>query len=304
MSVGGGGRKRLEEVHENHERWLLTYADMITLLLALFIILVGASKTDPHKYDQVAQSFHQAFSTAPAGDTILNPGHGRDTTVIDQSSLNKTMAQNTQLKNQNQSVATQNGSLQDKLQQSMQTLDQIQQQIAASKQAQDFLKSNKQLSQLKVDVQSFLADHSTLRSQVQIRIDGRGLVLQILPDKVLFQSGQAVLRPEASTLLDPLARLLSLQPNAIRVEGHTDNQPIATSQFPSNWELSTARATSVVRYLISHKVTPVKVSAAGYADTHPLVSNRTIRGRALNRRIEIIVLRSSPDSKATYEAHP
>lgn len=296
MSSTSFGRRRLEEVHENHERWLLTYADMITLLLALFIILVGASKVDPNKYNQIAQSFHQAFSAAPAGDTILNPGHGRQQTIIDQSSYEKTMAQNQQLKQESQSVATQNASLQDQLQQSMQTLDQIQQQISASKQAQDYLKANKQLSNLKIAVNSFLQDHSTLRSQVEIRIDGRGLVLQILPDKVLFQSGQATLRPAASALLDPLARLLAVQPNDVRVEGHTDNQPIHTAQFPSNWELSTARATSVVRYLIGHGVPGVKLSAAGYADTHPIASNTTISGRALNRRIEIIVLRNTPNN--------
>lgn len=296
-------RKKRHEEHENEERWLLTYADMITLLLALFIILAGASKVDPHKYDQISQSLKQAFSVAPSGDTILNPGQAREQSpVVENTDVTVINAENKKLKGDNQSLMESNGALNQRLETSIARLESIQQQIAASKAAAAYAKADKQISQLKVEVNAFLQKNDTLKSQVEVKVDGRGLVLRVLPDKVLFQSGEAVLRPAAATLLNPLARLLSKQPNSIRIEGHTDNVPIHTLQFPSNWELSTARATSVVRYLIKRGVAANDLSAAGYADTKPLASNRTISGRARNRRIEIIVLRQNADSGANFES--
>jgi chemotaxis protein MotB len=132
-------------------------------------------------------------------------------------------------------------------------------------------------------------------SQVQTVIERRGLVVRVLTDKLLFDSGQATLQPAGTPLLEEVGRLLNVdKSHPITVEGNTDNQPIATSQFPSNWELSTARATTVVRFLIAHGVNPGRLAAAGYAALHPVDSNATTAGRAHNRRVDIVLMRLNP----------
>jgi chemotaxis protein MotB len=121
------------------------------------------------------------------------------------------------------------------------------------------------------------------------------LVIRVMTDKLLFDSGQATLKPAGVPLLGEVANLLNLdQTHPIVVEGHTDNVPIATSQFPSNWELSTARATTVVRYLAGHGVAESRLGAAGYADLHPIATNATPQGRQRNRRVEILLQRLNP----------
>jgi chemotaxis protein MotB len=112
----------------------------------------------------------------------------------------------------------------------------------------------------------------------------------------LFDSGSASLQSEGMPLLDEIGKLLNLAPqHPITVEGNTDNQPIATAQFPSNWELSTDRATTVVRWLFGHGVAESRLSAAGYSDLHPVTSNATAAGRAKNRRVDIVLQRLYPD---------
>jgi chemotaxis protein MotB len=126
-------------------------------------------------------------------------------------------------------------------------------------------------------------------------IERRGLVVRVLTDKLLFDSGQATLQPEGDPLLEEVAMLLNVdKTHPITVEGNTDTQPIATSQFPSNWELSTARATTVVRFLIAHGVSAERLAAAGYAALHPVDSNATAAGRARNRRVDIVLMRLNP----------
>ena len=130
---------------------------------------------------------------------------------------------------------------------------------------------------------------------VSATITRRGLVVNVLTDKLLFSSGSATLKNEGEPLLTEVANLINLdQTHPIVVEGYTDDEPIDTPQFPSNWQLSTARATTVVQYLIAHNVDENRLGAAGYADMHPLASNSTPDGRALNRRVEIVFERLNP----------
>lgn len=288
-------RKRAPEVveHENDERWLLTYSDMITLLLALFIVLFSMSTINATKFHIVSQSLAQAFNVEIKGTTILNPGHANEKTVFD------TTDAITSLQQANEQQKNENTQLKDQVSQLKQTIS-TSPNILNAQQAKAFVAAQKQIERLRERLLALVKDSSTLRSQVTVKVDGRGLVLRVLPDKVLFESGSAQLRPAASTLLNPLAAILRIEPNSVRVEGHTDNVPIHTSEFPSNWELSSARAASVVRYLIQHGVTSKHLSAAGFADTQPVAPNTTSSGRAKNRRIEIIVLRHTPDS-GTYE---
>jgi Flagellar motor protein len=123
--------------------------------------------------------------------------------------------------------------------------------------------------------------------KVSYEVIGIRLILQ---EKILFSSGSAEIRPETYPILDKLYEILKDLPNPVEVEGHTDSIPISTEKFPSNWELSTARASSIVRYFIAKGINPERLKASGYADTKPIASNATPEGRAQNRRVEIVIL--------------
>jgi chemotaxis protein MotB len=270
------GRRRHAAGHDNEERWLLTYSDMITLLMALFMVLFSISSVNVSKYKSLSQSLKAAFSgqVLPGGKAILRTGsqstqqHSANDTAIP-SIVPVTPA------NQNQTI-------------SQSQMSQAQSIAQAAKIEQN------ELQHLKHELDGYLKDHG-LGSQVQTTISKRGLVVRVLTDKVLFDSGQATLKPPAYPLLAEVAQLLNLdRSHQIVVEGHTDNVPIASSQFPSNWELSTARATTVVRFMIGKGVDRRRLSASGYADLHPVASNATTLGRQLNRRVEIVLLRNHP----------
>jgi chemotaxis protein MotB len=147
---------------------------------------------------------------------------------------------------------------------------------------------------LKQKLDRFARAHG-FANQVQTEITRRGLVVNVLTDKLLFDSGQATLQPAGLPLLLEIVQLLNVdRTHPIIVEGHTDNVPISTAEFPSNWELSTARATNVVRYLIGHGISARRMGAAGYAALNPVASNATAAGRALNRRVDIVFERLNP----------
>ncbi len=128
-----------------------------------------------------------------------------------------------------------------------------------------------------------------LEGEVKIAYEAIGIRL-ILQEKVLFESGSADIKPETRQVLDKIYEIIKELPNPVEVEGHTDNIPISTERFPSNWELSTARAGAIVRYLIAKGISPERLKASGYADTRPIASNATPEGRAQNRRVEIVIL--------------
>lgn len=123
--------------------------------------------------------------------------------------------------------------------------------------------------------------------KVSYEVIGIRLILQ---EKILFPSGSAEIKPETYPILDKLYEILKDLPNPVEVKGHKDSIPISTEKFPSNWELSTARASSIVRYFIAKGINPERLKASGYADTEPIASNATPEGRAQNRRVEIVIL--------------
>ena len=130
-----------------------------------------------------------------------------------------------------------------------------------------------------------------LSSAVKFEREARGLVVTVVTDDVLFESGSAVLKSQGSRVLSVVGDALVGVPNPVLVEGHTDNSPIATAQYPSNWELSSHRSTSVLRYLVEARGFPSeRISSAGYADTKPVSDNETAGGKSENRRVEIVVL--------------
>lgn len=231
--------------HANHERWLLTYADLITLLLVFFVVLYSMSQSDYKKRYDLQRSLTSAFHvTSGAAKDVLPPA---DPSVLigGNAVLPETAA-----------------------------LMQIQERL------------EKKLSE---EGQGKGQDG---QAQVTTTITQRGLVVT-LANSAFFDPGSAQLKAEAVGIMSSISSVLSSAGRPILVEGHTDNSPIATAQYPSNWELSTARATQVVRWMIEHRyLPPHRLSASGYGEYHPVVPNTSPSNRARNRRVDVVVLRS------------
>ncbi|MBJ7332466.1 MAG: flagellar motor protein MotB, partial [Solirubrobacteraceae bacterium] len=250
------------EHHEEHpdERWLLTYADMITLLFALFIVLYAMGDVDPGKSEPLARSMKQALNgkIVAGGSSIAQTGGQVDTSKLQQ--------------------APPAPSLQDTLQP---------QQSASAK---DVKKEEGDLQALKQRIDSSAA-HDGLSKKIETKVSRDGLVVRLMTDDFLFDSGSADLKAGADGIMHRIADLLRLDgTHAVRVSGHTDSIPIS-GKYPTNWELSTARASAVVRALARHKVAPARMEAVGKAYLAPVASNNSDRGRSKNRRVEILIPR-------------
>jgi chemotaxis protein MotB len=265
-------RRASDFEHEegNAERWLLTYADMITLLMVLFIVLFSIGQLDLKKFEELREGLSSSFGTpTPAlGDAAGAEG------VLDGG-------------------VVPNG--QDGLDDPAEAMAayaafQAAQREAAQQQAE--------LHQTEEEIQGTLNGQG-LGDQVTYRLESRGLVLQVVTDEVLFDSGQADLKPEGVRVLDGIANALRDLPNKIMIEGHTDDRPLNGGvPYATNWELSTGRATSVLRYFVEHHfIASDRVSAAGYADQQPLVANDSDANRSKNRRVEIVVLATTEESE-------
>jgi chemotaxis protein MotB len=259
-------RRRRRQPHQGHEehadeRWLLTYSDMITLLMALFIVMWAISSVNISKYAQLRRSLQEAFDgkMIQGGDGVLNGGKA----LMQPAGAH--VQSTKQVSKEPAKVIISRGN------------------AAAAE--------DSSLKQLQRQIDAYVQAHG-LEGQIKTSIDERGLLVRLLTDKVLFAPGSATIK-RASPLLGQIALLIRRLEigNPIRVEGNTDSTPISTSRFPSNWELSTARATSVLQVLLAHGVAPRQLSAAGYADQRPVSTNRTSYGRYLNRHVDIIVLR-------------
>ena len=273
------GRRRAHAgEHSNEERWLLTYADMITLLMALFMVLFSISSVNISKFETLQKSLKAAFSGSilPGGRAILQSGS--------ESTKNHTPATS-----EVPSIVPITPNIPKPIDFSASQYKAVAATMsAATAEQQDF-------AQLKQRIDTYARAHG-FSNQVRTLIERRGLVVRVLTDKLLFDSGQATLKPAGLPLLREIATLLDSvdQRHPIVVEGYTDDVPIDSAEFPSNWELSTARATTVVRFLISRGVNEQRLGAAGYAFLHPVATNGTSPGRALNRRVEIVFQRLNP----------
>ena len=242
--------------HENHERWLLTYADMITLLMVLFIVLFAISQVDQKKFDALHDGLARSFGNA----RVLTGSEG----ILDGSthqSVDPTRVTVTETPPAQDTAAAASPVQKDP------GLETLRQQIAAALAAKG------------------------LSGAVRFEREQRGLVVDVITDKVLFDLGSAQLRDEGRAVLDAIDPLLRNSGRYLAIEGHTDDLPIHGGPFPSNWELSAVRATTVLRYLVEKGgIAPDHVSAAGYADTRPIAANDSPAHRARNRRVAIVVL--------------
>jgi chemotaxis protein MotB len=289
-------------IPENEERWLLTYSDMITLLMALFMVLFSISSVNVSKYITLQQSLKAAFSGSilPGGHAILASGSESTSAHTPATAEVPSIMPLTPNIPKPVDIGTAQAQAAVKAAQSVSP----QQPIGISaKQLQKALQAAESASQEQADFRALemrlnaYAQANGFAGQVKATIQRRGLVVTVLTDKLLFDSGQATLQPQGLPLLNEIASLLNVdKTHPIVVEGYTDNIPIDTAQFPSNWELSTTRATTVVQYLIAHGVDQNRLGAAGYAQLHPVATNAIPAGRAENRRVEIVFERLNPYS--------
>jgi chemotaxis protein MotB len=284
---GGGGKKRRgheeeHEEHENHERWLVSYADMMTLLMVLFIVMFAISQVDQKKFMALKTGLSAGFG-APVtfvngADKMLDPGGAvaPDTPNLAGAAAGKTRS-----------------AVQDASQQV--NPEQVAKLVTATNRAQ-VAREVESLKNAKQQIARAL-QKAGLAKNAAFRFDERGLVITIATDKVLFTSGSATLEPQGRQILDTIAPTLLRLPNRVSVDGHTNSIPINTAQFPSNWELSSDRATGVLRYLIrAHGIPADRMSATGFADTHPLLPAGDPRSIQVNRRVEIVVIARVDDS--------
>jgi chemotaxis protein MotB len=261
----GGG-----DHHGADERWLLTYADMITLLMCLFMVLWSISSVNISKLQELQRSLQEAFigKVLDGGKSVMEGEPSRIS-----------------------GVQTSNPNAPSDISTSIVPIAQAER--AAENAAAQHEQSR--LRHVQQQVEAYARAHG-LQSSIRTTIDQRGLVIRLLTDKVLFDSGQAVVKPGSQPLLNEVARLIVNTgiSNPLRVEGHTDNVPISGGQFHNNWELSAARATAVLEQFLADGIPPRQLSMAGYADQHPIAPNTTADGRALNRRVEVVVTRKFP----------
>jgi chemotaxis protein MotB len=244
--------KKKHPEHVNHERWLVSYADFITLLFAFFVVLFASSQSDKKKQERLAEALQSAFT--PLGTF---EAHAKTPPLTDTSASAVVDAPPAVIAPPLPIT-------------SMETLEQTKARLTK------------------------LFDEEVAAG----RIPPGGMTMRITPDGLVislheagfFSSGSAEVRDESIPMISIVATTLPAGP--LRVEGHTDNVPIHTAQFASNWELSTARATAIARLLLERgPINPANLAAAGYAEFHPIASNATEDGRVQNRRVDIILLR-------------
>lgn len=254
--------KRREKKEESMElesggmmRWLITYADMLTLLFALFVILFALAAAEQKKaFQEVAAQFRAVFGVIPGGTTVL-PAEGTNQGVMYKIIAGEPREGGPGGIARPTPVAGTGGDLEGELRRK------LERQLGARK--------------------------------VRIRREARGLVVSLLTDKLLFDLGDTALKPELKEILGKIADVLKKHPqHDIAVEGHTDDLPMRTASIPSNWELSALRATAVVKHLVTAEgLDPARLSAAGYGEHQPLVPNISEANRRLNRRVDIVILK-------------
>ena len=240
-------RRHYEEEHDNHERWLVSYADFITLLFAFFVVMYAISSVNEQKYREFSQSVMAAFTnTSPQVSPVRPPP-----AILPRTSLRQRNAE------------------------------------AALR------REKEQMTSIARDILKVLAP-LVHQGKVRVTQTPRGISVEINAS-VLFAPGEALLSPESVQALTAVAQVLRRDRHALQVEGHTDNVPISTAAFPSNWELSSVRASSVVRLFLENGIAEKRMVAVGHGANEPLESNDTAEGRQRNRRVQLVILSGLPE---------
>ncbi|HOA80310.1 MAG TPA: OmpA family protein [Defluviitaleaceae bacterium] len=244
-------RRKSEEASQGAPEWMTTYGDMVTLLLTFFVLLFAMSTVDISKFRAFVNSMEGSIGILPGGGSTLGDGSEIGNGISQLPDLEKYIAETT---------------------------------------AEIDLRSIEELKKMYSEISSFVSENE-LDDAIDVDL-GDHFVTITFKDGILFDSGKADLKPEAISILDKIGIQLAKYPNnRIRFEGHTDNRPINTPQFPSNWELSAARAIAVAKYYINElNFTPSQFSTEGFGEYVPIADNSTAEGRAKNRRVEIKIL--------------
>lgn len=252
-------QRHSSEEHEEHadETWLVPYSDILTLLLALFIVLFASSQIDQKKFEQMAQSFNSAFQ---GGQSIFE-----NMRSVPQSA--------------------------DSMPQSM---DKVSSSFSAmgNERATNFQQETAQLLEAKRKLDKYIEENN-LTGGLGTMLTDDGLLVRI-KESALFDSGRAELVSNSREYAAAIAAMLTVLPQKVVISGHTDNIPINTAEFPTNWDLSSKRALNFMKYLLAQepKLQPARFSAIGHGEYRPAAANATPEGRAQNRRVEVLIVRS------------
>ncbi len=269
MSAARRHKKHHHEEHENHERWLVSGYDMMTLLFAVFVVLFAISSTNISKVKLLEQSLQEAFSgpVFTGGKAMMKTGATSSGT--DKAAPAPPLPSLTPTQAVAEAIDSETPE------------EKAKKAIAEERSFQDLKK--------RIDK---LAREAGLAEKVSTTVTPDGLKIRLITDGVLFDSGSAVVKSGGRPTLEEIGRIIAQEAtHPVQVEGHTDDRPINTAQYPSNWQLSGARAAAVVQQLTQSGVSPKRTSLAGYASQHPVAGNATPAGRAQNRRVEIILTR-------------
>jgi chemotaxis protein MotB len=255
-------KKRVPE-HVSHDRWLVSYADFITLLFAFFVVLYASSQVDKRKAGRLAQAIQVAFQELGVFQTSNTkvPLEDDDAMPFEKVQAVENLDRKADL---------------------AKIVNPMKGMLTSSAETQSLLDAQQAIQNV--------LDPEIQKHEVTMSMRRDGLVVS-LKEMGFFESGSATIRPDSMDALSRLAKVLKQRQENIRIEGHTDNIRIHNAHFASNWELSTTRATEIIRLLITQFVLPPsRLSAAGYAEFHPTASNDTAVGRAQNRRLDIVIL--------------
>lgn len=296
---GGHGRRRKKheehEEHENHERWLVSAFDMMTLLFVLFVVLFAMSKVDETKFAALAKGLAESFG----GPIVVTPGPTPDGSVLDglpgAIDIASAIPPDPTVPKAEVDAAAAAAAAE-----------------RAERVAAEAANAYDDLAAARAALEAALAE-AGYSGAARFEVDERGLVVHIVADAVLFDAEEAALRPEGAAILDALAPTLTDLPNVLRIEGHANHLPVTRGgPWPSNWELSGWRASTVLRALAGDGVPEDRMSAAGYSSTKPLVPISDPTAISVNRRVDVVVLSTAsaeanallPGIDASQEATP
>lgn len=268
-------RKKKHEEHENHERWLVSYADFITLLFAFFVVMYSLSAINEGKFRVLAESLSESFRGPPRSPTPISLGAFGKPSPIESMNLKNSLFPQLPLE---QPVKLPKMPPTKEPNSKKKMWGDKDMPGAASQSLSDIANSIGEAMNELIE-----------KGLVKVRLSPYWLEVEINTN-ILFPSGSAVLEAEATPVLHEIAAIMLNYPNPIQIEGFTDNVPINTPLYPSNWELSTARATSVVQMLAREAIAPERLSAMGHGEFKPVADNSTPEGRTRNRRVVMVIL--------------
>jgi chemotaxis protein MotB len=284
MSSGGGAKRKKggheeHEEHVNHERWLVSYADMLTLLFVLFVVLFSMSSVDQKKFAELAAGLSEGFGAQTAA--FSGSAANLDGTASQAVSINPAARPD----DGSSGTAGMTKEQKEAVERAVRAAGRVK----ASKNAEAAAKEVENLKEIERKIAAALLK-AKLLDQVKFTIDQRGLVVTIITNEVTFEGNRADLKSGGARILDTVAPALAALPNNVEVDGHTNQLKATTTFYPSGWELSAARASTVVRYLTDHGLVKDRMSAVGFSDTKPLIDPKDPRSVQMNRRVDVVVL--------------